>query len=239
MTLSLARTSGKLACNMHLTCFQLATSLPGQPCACTCVHHRMRTSPCKPQAKHSAPLASLVRLHGGAAHRTALPLALRAAGPVLHALLGLLKPPPAIALLALAHLFSPPSPSPSLPSSLASLPPPCAWLGQLKFRMELIGQARSSARGCKLTRSLGIHARPPKPSPTACVRLWHTQARSGNPASNCLIFEFFLFFRRNDFFNTRGASKRDAMSANSQVEARTSRTAPNFGCPAAIFRITA
>ncbi len=41
-------------------------------------------------------------------------------------------------------------------------------------------------------------------------------------------------------FGTRGASKRDAVSAlNPQGEARTSRSAPNFGCPAANFWNTA
>ncbi len=42
------------------------------------------------------------------------------------------------------------------------------------------------------------------------------------------------------FFGTRGATKRDAMSAlNPQGEERTSRSAPNFGCPAAKFWNTA
>ncbi len=42
------------------------------------------------------------------------------------------------------------------------------------------------------------------------------------------------------FFGTRGALKRDAVSAlDSQVEERTSRSAPNFGCPAATFWNTA
>ncbi len=51
--------------------------------------------------------------------------------------------------------------------------------GQHKFRMELIGQARSSAGGCKLARSLSqLQARPPKPSSTACVRSWRSPARS-------------------------------------------------------------
>jgi hypothetical protein len=62
------------------------------------------------------------------------------------------------------------------------------WLGQLKFRMELIGQARLSAGGCKLARSLSMNAGPPN-TPSAlllvCVHgtrpLTHT---SGNPASN-------------------------------------------------------
>jgi hypothetical protein len=40
-----------------------------------------------------------------------------------------------------------------------------------------------------------------------------------------IVFEGFCFLR------TRGAIKRDAMSANSQGEARTSRSAPNIGCP--------
>jgi hypothetical protein len=71
-------------------CLQPASNL-FQP-ASNHVLARACTTPCarqpnKLQATHSAPLASLVRFHGGAAQRTARPLALRAASPVLHALL--------------------------------------------------------------------------------------------------------------------------------------------------------
>jgi hypothetical protein len=71
----------------------------------------------------------------------------------------------------------------------------------------------------------------------ACVQgarpLAHT---SGNPASNLpQLLKVFFYVKRTDFFGTCGASKRDAMSADPQGEARTSRYAPNFGCPAAIF----
>ncbi len=87
------------------------------------------------------------------------------------------------------------------------------------FGWSSFGQARSSAGGCKLARSLSINAGPPITQPYcmcafmahASSRSWHTQARSyqRKPASNLPPFLFILFFR-NDLFGTRGASKRDA-----------------------------
>jgi hypothetical protein len=75
-----------------------------------------------------------------------------------------------------------------------------------------------------------------------CVHGIRPLARtSGNPASNLHQIVFLKErFRYCDFFGTRGASKRDAVGAlKPQSEERTSRSAPNFGCPAATFWNTA
>jgi hypothetical protein len=98
--------------------------------------------------------------------------------------------------------------------------------GQLKLRMELIwrfgtaiGSANSNFGWSSLgkparlpglqTRSLTQHARPPLSSPTACVRVWHTQARSGNPASNLPQFFLKLFFLKELFLRAERINGRD------------------------------
>jgi hypothetical protein len=77
--------------------------------------------------------------------------------------------------------------------------------------------------------------------PTACVRSGRSPARSYQ-RKPCLqpaptVLEVFCFKERV-FWNARSV-KRDAKSANTKGEARTSRSAPNFGCPAANFWNTA
>jgi hypothetical protein len=72
-----------------------------------------------------------------------------------------------------------------------------------------------------------LHARAP---PHAHVTL-QTPGQSKFVASVC-----GLSVRLFGYLGTRGASKRDAVSAlKTQVEERTSRFAPNFGCLTAFF----
>jgi hypothetical protein len=96
-------------------------------------------------------------------------------------------------------------------------------------------QARLSAGGCKLTRSLNqLQTRPPILQVYCLCAFRDSPARSyqRKPASNLTPTFCFL---KDDFFGTRRASIRDAVSASPQGEARISRSAPNFGCPAARF----
>jgi hypothetical protein len=115
--------------------------------------------------------------------------------------------------------------------------------------MELIGQARSSAGGCKLALSLSQMQIRPQLLQPYCLGAFMALAsplHSLAPLATCLhrlgfnlvfsfsfIFVFYLGFFLYGFFGTREASKRDAMSANPQDEARTTRSASSFGCPAA------
>ncbi len=72
-----------------------------------------------------------------------------------------------------------------------------------------------------------------------CVHGTRKLARtSGNLPPTCLQF-FEDFFLKKRFIWNAWTSKRDAKSANTKGETRTSRSAPNFGCPAANFWNTA
>jgi hypothetical protein len=87
------------------------------------------------------------------------------------------------------------------------LEPPLAR--QLKFRMELIGQA--PAGGCKLARSLSMIAGPPTtPSGLLLVCIQGPPARytSRNPASNLPQLFRFFYFKERFFLNARSVQTR-------------------------------
>ncbi len=102
------------------------------------------------------------------------------------------------------------------------------------------GSRPSSAGGYKLTRSLSqLQARPPLLQ-AYCLCALRALASSIIPAETlpptCPKFYLKFFIFEGTFFSP---SKRDAMSTNPQGGARTSRSAPNFGCPAATLWNTA
>jgi hypothetical protein len=86
------------------------------------------------------------------------------------------------------------------------------WLGQLKFRVELIWQTRTSAGGCKLTRSLSqLQARPPLLQ-AYCLCAFRALARSLIPAETlpptCPNFSCSSFFEGTVYWNARSVQTR-------------------------------
>jgi hypothetical protein len=78
------------------------------------------------------------------------------------------------------------------------------WLGQFKLRMELIGQARSSAGGCKLTRSLSHLQARLSILQAYCLSAFRALARSLIPAETlpptCPNFLGVCFFEGTVYF---------------------------------------
>jgi hypothetical protein len=85
------------------------------------------------------------------------------------------------------------------------------------------------AGGCKLA--------PPSLLQPYCMCAFMAHASSLVPAETCLqpAFLCVCVCGRNDLFGTRGASKCDAKSANTQGETRTSRSAPKLRMPGRKF----
>jgi hypothetical protein len=111
-------------------------------------------------------------------------------------------------------------------------------LGQLKFRMELNGQARSSAGGCKLTRSLSqLQARPPILQ-AYCVCAFRALARSLIPAETLpptcpnffrsFFFEGTVFFERAERPNATRSARIPRLRRAIRAPLQTSDAWPQF-----------